>query len=107
MTVTNFITAAILAASLTSQVNAGLFTGNELYNVCVQGANFCNGYIAGAYDSNEYEDDYCPPDGVTLSQMRAIVMKYMDDYPGQRHIPADWIVSHALRGAFPCKGGAK
>jgi hypothetical protein len=45
---------------------------------------------------------YCPPKGLTLGQMRDIVMKYLRDNPSTRHQRAEVLVNNAIIAAYPC-----
>jgi len=111
MTVTNFITAAILAASLSSPTLASenYFTGNTLKEYCNAPANqnygqgMCLGFTMGIWFGTT--EKTCVPEGVTSGQLAAVVTKYMNDHPELLHEQARDIVFTALFEAFPCKEG--
>ena len=45
---------------------------------------------------------FCPPDGVTINQARAVVIKYIGDRPEQMHLPFVFLALDALQKAWPC-----
>jgi hypothetical protein len=57
----------------------------------------------GVSDALEMEGrGVCYPEGVTVHQVTAVVKKYLEDRPQDRHLGAEWLVAHAVREAFPC-----
>lgn len=89
--------------------------GNQLHSWCSRQADgpsaMCFGYIIGIADGMELiagvaDGDVrsvCyPADGVTLGQVRDVVIKYLADNPDKRHFPASYLVQNALSAAFPC-----
>ena len=60
------------------------------------------GYITGVSDALS-GITHCAPTNVTAGQMRDMVQNYMQNTPAVRHLPANQIVSHVLKGVWPCK----
>ena len=106
-----FITAAILAASITGQVHAAtLNTGNELKDACTDSEDFdkdllCIEYIIEGIERGEKNKDFCKPELATFGQVQTILVKYLDDHPEILHHPADDLFTDAFQKAFPCTGG--
>ncbi|HAD86585.1 MAG TPA: hypothetical protein DCG48_04415 [Rhodospirillaceae bacterium] len=99
-----------------TDVFAGFFeTGNSLYSDC-EGEDFkkfkCFGYVVGAYDMHAFmaaaikrsggKQVICGPDGLTVGQMRDVVVKYLKDNPDKRHHPASILAFAAFADAWPC-----
>lgn len=87
-------------------------TGNTLYQLCKsedkRNNALCEGYIAGINDamSSGYLNKYfqvCLPEGVSTTQLRLILIKYMEQIPQKLHYVAEGIVAEALGNTFPCK----
>ena len=49
---------------------------------------------------------YCPTGDVTVADIRAIAMKYMQQHPEDLHKAFVVLVLEALREAYPCSGNA-
>ena len=119
MATSKFITAALLAASITTPVHAGLMTGAELKQHCDPDVGsfengFCTGCIGGMafglqmgvmIATNNKSSYYCPPSSISIDQVQAIVMKYINDNPAKWQDRADELIAVAMVEAFPCKGG--
>ena len=87
--------------------------GNGLLSDCEERATFnegvCAGYLSGVMDAHQTfkgwgeltQPTYCKPDGVTLGQVRAIVVKSLKENPEELHLNAASLVLNALRRAFP------
>lgn len=45
---------------------------------------------------------FCPPNGATIGQSRAVVIKYLDDRPEELHTPFLLLAIDALQKAWPC-----
>ena len=60
------------------------------------------GYVGGVVDTLD-EIAFDIPVGVKLSQIHAIVGKYLDDHPSDWNLAADVLVTRALKKAFPKK----
>ena len=59
-------------------------------------------YIKGVYDAYDLNDIICPNNNVTASQVNAVVAKYLGANPKRWSEPAFFLVSDALKSAFPC-----
>ncbi|MBX9683390.1 MAG: hypothetical protein K2X41_06335 [Hyphomicrobium sp.] len=46
--------------------------------------------------------DFCTPDGGTIGQVAAVVVKYLRDHPADLHRPFVSLVLEALSHAWPC-----
>lgn len=94
-----------------------IFDGNQIYNLC-QGYKTdglagklgpgCHLYIAGVAQTLVLADDNalitapCPGKGVTEEQITDVVIKYLDNHPENRQLPAPFLIGKALNEAFPC-----
>lgn len=97
-------------------------SGNWLLNLCQSNepGNFglCIGFIAGAAHGIQFghmavadrakqrNPSYpmiCIPENVSNVQLRDIVIRYLHQYPQERHIWYVQLVADALWGAFPCR----
>lgn len=91
----------------TAQANAYI-DGNALYQVCTNPAEHkaCLLYIAGVSDVNDRMQTpgvgSCLPATAALVQLRAVVLKHLEDWPEHRHHSAETLVIVALHQAFPC-----
>jgi hypothetical protein len=47
--------------------------------------------------------ELCRPDGVTMGQEVAVVVKYIDEHPEDLHLEFLLLASEALAKAWPCK----
>jgi hypothetical protein len=102
----------ILACLVISCPAKADFTGADLQSACTDNQDICDFWITsallGAFGSqtNAQQGNFspagCPPGGITPSQARLIVEKYMRDHPEDLHLPAQEIVSAASRQEFPC-----
>jgi hypothetical protein len=95
-----------------------IWSGNHIYELCqhfkterVSGSlgPGCMMYIAGAAQTLMLNDDAettmpspCPGKRVTIEQITDVVIKWMDDHPEKRDLPAPYIVMKSLNEAFPC-----
>lgn len=95
-----------------------IWNGNQLHNLCehyktdkLKGSigPGCFMYIAGATqtlifsgEDTEVMMSPCPGKGVTQEQIADVVIKWMDDHPEKRDLPAPYIVMKSLSDAFPC-----
>ena len=101
---TNFIVAAVLAASMVGTVQARLTTGNDLMQHCIAAPDsFCAGYIGGVVDTSHAM--FCFPPEVTKRQIINITIMYLRDHPENLELFAPSLVIKAMRAAFPCKDG--
>ncbi len=59
------------------------------------------GYIMGVADA--YGGiTHCAPENVTAGQIRDMVRNFLENTPAIRHLPANDIVEHVLKTAWPC-----
>lgn len=99
-----------------SPVQAGYFyDGNQLLELCESregspDAAACSGYIAGVFDmidgyqgTLDVKSYICVPVSVKVSQLKRIVVKFLNANPKQLHLSARGEVWDALHEAFPCK----
>lgn len=106
-----------LASTLVAPAPAYAYfdTGNDLYTNCSSeptdakstfNVGLCFGYIRGIADNMNLATDIrssptCIPGGADTRQIKDVVMKYMDDHPDRRDMPAVMIVTLALVSAWP------
>ena len=89
-----------------------LYNGNELLAHCeAEEGSFdsalCIGYIQGFADTESLtvkaDSPFCTPDGVSVGQLRAIIVKDMKEHPEKLHYPAAMLARFSLRDTFPCE----
>ena len=106
-----FILLCIILVNLYAK-KISFVTGNTLYQLCKsedkRNNALCEGYIAGINDamSSGYLNKYfqvCLPEGVSTTQLRLILIKYMEQIPQKLHYVAEGIVAEALGNTFSCK----
>jgi hypothetical protein len=66
-------------------------------------ANFCSGYILGAYDQLASSHQICPPAPIGPVQIVAIVTKYLSQYPQFWNRHPNAVVKAAFQSAMPCR----
>ncbi len=59
------------------------------------------GYISGVADAL-MGITFCPPENITVGQVRDMVRNYLKNTPAVRHLPASQIISHVLTRTWPC-----
>ena len=64
-----------------------------------QQAFFYMGYVTGVYDLSD--DFYYYPGKSTIKEICSIVAKYLKDNPDKWGLPADLLITEALKRAFP------
>lgn len=126
-----YLLALLLAGlSVAQPAKAQPISGNDLYKVCTADdpvlAGFCVGYLIGQIEgqflggllfsqSAEVDLDtesfnslanmvfqHCIPPAAPNSQLRDVVVRYLEDNPATRHETARFLVLAAYREAFPC-----
>ena len=118
-----FLCAALAAVITTTMAppakaqdpSSGLYqaTGNLFLKICRGGdvgRGYCLGYFAGISDGittlqllkPQLWTPICKPDQMTDSQLRDVVVKYLDDHPEERHEPISLLTVLAMRSAWPC-----
>ncbi len=97
--------------------DASFYTGDDLYKACsaergskeyVEKTYECIAYVTGAIDafnttrkSNKLNS--CIPGDVTISQLRAATVDYLQDNPKSRKESAADLVFAATRKEWPCR----
>ena len=95
----------VLLASA-SGVQAGFYTGNDLYEKCQKDREFCSYYAAGVTDvftDVGIRGSFCFPEGVTRKQIADILFNFMDKHPEKRHFAGPSLTLLAMQESFPCK----
>ena len=87
------------------------YSGNDILRFCTASnavdQAVCGGYIVGVSDGSVLLTGptiICIPAGVTVKQLKDIVIAYLQRVPELRHLAAGGSVGTALFQAFPCKG---
>ena len=92
---------------LSCSANAAFFSGNDLLNRMTSNDTgermLAMGYVAGIFDALDGTAFCTGGRGITLGQLKDIVMKKLQNFPESRHLTADNFVYVALSEAFPCK----
>jgi hypothetical protein len=108
--------ALLLSLQRTAAAEAVFQTGNDLLSYCrvprekeSVSLAFCTGYVIGAADQiSAFQSikgatrEICMPEGATISQLRDVVVRYLENNPDARHYAAGSSVLVALHAAFPC-----
>jgi hypothetical protein len=92
--------------------------GTELLRYCIESSPgdalgptksaWCIGYLLGIDDMRRFSamlpnrPTDCIPEGVTMVQMKRIVVNYLQEYPEELHYSSVVLVHNALKHAFPC-----
>ncbi|MEK6804184.1 MAG: Rap1a/Tai family immunity protein [Nitrospirota bacterium] len=108
------ITIAALISGAFSDASAAFYDGNNLIPMMQEGekanrsekadylsASRFMGYVTGVADS--LGGSICIPESVTISQLGAIVTKYLNEHPDEWHLAGSHLVTKALRVTFPCQ----
>jgi hypothetical protein len=86
--------------------SAEFITGNQLLEELQSGETvkrvFAMGYIAGVADAN-HSITYCPPEGISLGQLRDMTEQYLITNASIRNLSADVLVGDMLNRRWPCK----
>lgn len=64
--------------------------------------SYCSAYIMGVHDALSTHGELCPSDGVTRTQIVAVVMTRLRAAPATWHYPGYFSVAEALIEAFAC-----
>jgi hypothetical protein len=82
-------------------------TGNLLYDQCTASSEttraLCLSYVGGATDAFDIDGTVCVPRGVTVPQVKDVIVNYLTAHPEHRHLPAAALIVTALGQAFPCQ----
>ena len=104
-----------LISGVQASSSDAFFRANQLYSLCNSEVKFdnafCEGYIIGVNDSvfsghlnNAIQ--VCYPEGVTIEQLRLVLVKYMETVPEKLHFVAEGIVAEGLAAVFQCQENA-
>jgi len=119
-------TATMQEHSWKNERHYALLHGNDLYADCQQAeknveardgdtiysrgdsvsafaAGNCWGYVAAVVDSIPGGEGFAPDEHVKLTQHVDVVLKYLREYPAERHKPAYYLARTALENAFPAR----
>ena len=107
LALTLFIISGVQASSSEAFLRA-----NQLYSLCSSEVKLdnavCEGYIIGVNDSvfsghlsNIFQ--VCYPAGVSIEQLRLVLVKYMETGPEKLHFVAEGVVAEGLATVFQCQ----
>ena len=107
LALTLFIISGVQASSSEAFLRA-----NQLYSLCSSESKLdnavCEGYIIGVNDSvfsghlsNIFQ--VCYPAGITIEQLRLVLVKYMETVPERLHFVAEGIIAEGLATVFQCQ----
>lgn len=74
--------------------------------------NYCIGLVFGMNQINEFQRNfgdgrhYCLPDGVTMQQLRLVLVKYLQENPQVLHYSIGTLFMLAANKQFPCTQAA-
>jgi len=106
------MTSLMFSANIQAGSNVGFMQANKLYGLCTSkddiAKGICEGYIMAVNDAMLSGHlgqifNVCFPSGVTPTQARLVVAKYMERIPEKLHYIADGVVAESLVATFPCK----
>ena len=99
---------------VTPSSNPGFLTGSKLKEHCFKTgkhhSGICSGFILGVYNGVTLSEknwtttapSVCPPENVTPSQLREIVVKFLNEENENLHKDAAELVWDSFILAFPC-----
>jgi hypothetical protein len=107
-----FILIFLLNTGVHSSSSAAFMKANQLYSLCSSDQaidhSICEGYIIGINDSifsghlgNIFQ--VCYPEGISITQLRLVMVNYMETIPEKLHFVADGIVGEGLATVFQCQ----
>jgi hypothetical protein len=106
--------AAISCSNVAAQSETLTFKdGNSLYRDCTSESSVlqaaCGGYIIGVSDSHQAifsaldaSPSYCLRTGVNVTQLKDVVVQFLQRNPQLRDYSAPTVIIPALQEAFPC-----
>lgn len=98
-----------------TSTSPGLLTGSKLKEHCFKIGKYhsglCSGFIMGVYDGALLSEEIlaadsrllCPPEKVEPSQLRKIVVNFLDNQTENLHKDAAELVWESFILAFPCE----
>jgi hypothetical protein len=116
----NVLCMGLLSLCLGASANAEEVRGDgkELLQYCTESsprdplgpvkAAWCVGYLLGIDDMRRFSATLphrstdCMPEGVTMAQMKEIVVNYLQEHPEELRYSSAVLVHNALKHAFPC-----
>jgi hypothetical protein len=101
------ITWTTLAVSGPASAKSAFKDGNRLLLDCNSPGAFsrgiCLGFIQGVSDSPVIGSRVCSPAGVLGSQVKEVVVRFLEANPTKRGQDASELVAWALADAYPCQ----
>ena len=116
--------AVVLVVGSQSASARDFYSGNKMLEFCRAGLTSnsdltaedavygptCFGFAAGINDSQSVfvafgavHAFWCMPEGVSLSQLARVIVKYMEEHPEELHFAAGDLAAHAFMDTFPCE----
>jgi hypothetical protein len=98
----------VLGKTQTEAETIVFMSGNDLLTYCQDHSNkerrqwYCMGYMAGISDMLQVAGETCRTVYVNQSQMKDVVVLYLENHPATRHFTAATQTRVALTEAFPC-----
>lgn len=91
------------------EARAQFFDGNRLLSLCesshLDERTLCVGFVVGGADMlRHFAHDCRVPPGVTIGQIRDVVVKLLRERPEHRHSSAAWLTFVAIERSFNCVG---
>jgi len=109
---TQFVTVALLIASLASATAQGVLqssvTTNAIVESCRRASDHlqmdCAGYILGVFDQLSLSGLICPPINPSggSAQAVAVALKFLTEHPERWHFTPGFLMREAFETAFPC-----
>lgn len=101
------IRVAILALFASTVGAYGYFdTGNDMRGRCYKSESWgaiCSSAASAYLDLMMAEGYKCRADGVSREQLRDVMLKYINDTPDERHLPAAFIAILSFEKSFGCR----
>lgn len=105
-----FILILALVISTPNPAQAGFYGSGAILGKCAELDLQCQGFIGGVHDTIRLLQQaeivpmtYCPPKGILMGDVVAIVQAYAVKNPGVKNYESAGIVSAALHDAFRCE----
>lgn len=102
------LVAIFISGGAVLPANAYFWTGNELLDACRKKLEFaeglCVGDVAATFDAMSALGYECRNvSKVTRQQVRDVVIRYLEQHPEHRHMPAAYQSIVAIELAFNCQ----